>query len=154
MTALVNSRWLTGTYEMMLQDDEEDQSLLVFTIWAKAADPEDINADEDAPILYSADIPWSEVINDLPAAFELGKLRLIGEAGIKPEEMEAKYGPALAVRMMMGLFRAAERDFRGVDQDLIPWRMGSSGAFAIMERAHDCMAILGEKILDKRRGEI
>ena len=154
----MTSRWLTGTYEMLLQEDDNDQDILIYTVFAKASDPEDQDADDDAPILYQEDLRWSEVLADLPAAFELGGLRLVGEAGITPEEMEAVYGPSLAVRLMLGLFRAAERDFRGVDVDLIPWRLGSTGAFAIMERTHDCMAVLGEKILDisgkKARGEI
>src|SRR4030095_1585317 len=152
------SRWLTGTYEMLLQEDDLDQDTLVFSVFAVASGPEDTEADEDAPILYQADIAWSEIMGDLPAAFELGALRRIGEHGITPEEMEATYGPALALRLMMGLFRAAERDFQGVDMNLQPWRTGSTGAYAIMERTHDVMAILGEKILDisgkKARGEI
>lgn len=158
MTTTTQSRWLTGTYELLMMEDDTNQDILIVSIFAKASDPEDVEADEDAPLLYQEDFSWQEILADLPAAFELGGLRDIGENGITPEDMEATYGPALAVRLMLGLFRAAERDFRGVDIDLIPWRLGSSGAFAIMERTHDCMAVLGEKILDisgkKARGEI
>lgn len=148
----VNSRWLSGTYEMLLMEDEEEADILVLSIWAKATDVDDEEADEDAPLLYQADIPWS-AIPSVPNTFSMGLFPL-GEQGITPENLEAMYGPELGVRIMLGLHRAADRDFRGVDIDGIPWRMPNVDAFPILERTFDIMMVLGHGMLLKMRGEM
>lgn len=130
------SIWMTGTYEMLMQRDAEGaEGDLSVTIFAKAADPEDTAADEDAPVLEMIDV-WTMDLG-LPAGvpgWKMG-LRDIGEHGLTPEAMEAEYGARMAQRLALLLFEAADRDLRGVDSDDMPFREPQPGAMAICRRA-------------------
>lgn len=140
------SLWATGTYELVLDFSGADGADIVATVFAMPVD-NTLEADEDAPILAQTDFIIPE-LGDLRLEFAEGKTTIIpiGEHGLQPEDMEARYGPKTAIRLMLLLFRAAEADFNGVDVDKVPWREPSVGAFPIMERTHDIMAILKTRL--------
>lgn len=141
------SQWATGTYELVLDFSGSDRGDdIVATVFAMPA-TDSLDADEDAPILAQAGFIIPE-LGDLREEFAAGENTIItiGEAGLEPEYMEARYGPKTAVRLMLLLFKAAKADFDGVDVDGAPWRAPSTAAFPIMERTHDVMAILKTRL--------
>lgn len=129
------SRWATGTYELMIQYDTDcEPGDLLITVFAKPMDMDNEEADEDAPVLSQIELPKSEYGADLPA-WQLG-LREIGEdALLTPEVLEAAFGPRLALRILDALVDAARQDFNGLDMVDRPWRAPSAAAFPIFQRA-------------------
>lgn len=140
------SQWVTGTYELVLDFRGADDADVVATIFAMPAiaSPE---ADEDSPILAQEGYIIPE-LGTLQGAFAEGKNVIIpiGEDGLKPEDIEEKFGQKTAIRLLLLLFNAARADFYGVDIDGRPWRAPSRDAFPIMERTHDIMAILKTRL--------
>lgn len=115
-------------------------------ILAKAVSLDNPADDQDAPFLAEMNLTVAELgITDGMPAFPLG-LRDVGEQGLAPEDVEAVFGPRMGVRVLLTMYQAAERDFRGVDMDARPWRAPSDAAFAIMERTFDVMMLLKERL--------
>lgn len=140
MHAMIESRWATGTYEMLLETAsvwiEGDVGITIF------ATPLTLDeADEqDAPILAQIDV--SALALDMSAedvaALKTG-LREIGEHGLKPEAIEAEFGPKLALQILMALYQAADKDMQGTDMEGRPWRQASAAAGPFRERVLDVM---------------
>ena len=143
MPAMIESRWATGTYEMLLETGNEwiegDVGITIFAT-ALTLDPAD---EKDAPILAQVDTEaWAmgmdeDAVKRLPTG-----LREIGEHGIKPEELAQTYGAGLALRILRALYEAAGSDMRGVDIEDRPWRQPSPAAGALRERVLDVMVQL------------
>lgn len=141
------SNWATGTYEMLLEKDVEGAELSI-TVFAKPLNPDNEVKGDPVPILAQMDLTNAEVgILEGEPPWEMG-LRDVGEQGVTPEEAERVFGPKMGLRVLLTLVQAADRDFRGVDMDARPWREPSWAAFAILERAHDVMAMLKVRIYD------
>lgn len=139
------SRWHTGTYEMYIWAPTPGE--LSIHILAKAISLDNPADDQDAPFLAGMDLTLAELGITAPA-FPLG-LRDVGEQGLAPEDVEAVFGPQMGVRVLLTMWQAAERDFRGVDMDARPWREPSDEAFPIMERTFDIMVLLKERLYGK-----
>lgn len=144
MHAMIESRWATGTYEMLLEvGAEQIEGDIGITIFATplTLDPAD---DEDAPLLSQIDVESWDVglqpadVEAMPARV----LREIGEHGLKPEDIEAEYGPGLALRILLALYQASEHDLNGTDGEDRPWRQPSAAAGALRERVLDLMVLL------------
>jgi hypothetical protein len=104
-------------------------------------------SDQDAPILAQLDVTYGEVnVSDGPKPWPLNSFRDVGEHGLAPEDFEEEFGPRMALRALLVLFQAADRDFRGVDMDARPWRSPSMAAFPIMQRTSDLMVILKTRL--------
>lgn len=156
---MTKSIWMTGTYEMLVQDFK-DEAEMTITVFARPVDLADEASDRDAPILAQLDVSYAEVGLDdgarppwqtAEAYRDLGKdglaaFRTVGEHGLAPEDIEAEFGPHMGLRILLCLFQAADRDFRGVDMDAVPWRMPSMQAFPIMQRISDLMMILRTRL--------
>lgn len=144
------SIWLTGTYEMLLERNAEAaEGDISVTIFAKAADPEDTAADEDAPILAQIDVWTLEVglTSGLPG-WRMG-LRDVGERGLAPEAVEAEFGARMAARILLALYQAAEADFNGLDLEGAPFRTPSVAAFSLMARVSNLIASLNTRLYGK-----
>jgi hypothetical protein len=143
MHAMTASRWLTGTYELLIEVGETilDGDIGI-TIFAVPTDRHDRASDQDAPVLAQREVWAGEVGYPDGNVPWTGSLRHIGEQGLAPENIEAEFGGPLALRILLALFQAAERDFNGTDMQGRPWREPSAGAFPVMERAHDLMVML------------
>ena len=140
MPAMIESRWATGTYEMLLEKGnawiEGDIGITIFAT-ALTLDPAD---DMDAPILAQVDTEAWAVGMDEDALRRLPTgLREIGEHGLKPEELAETYGTGLALRILRALYEATGSDMRGVDMEDRPWRQPSEAAGALRERVLDVM---------------
>lgn len=135
MHAMIESRWATGTYEMLLETGnvvlDGDVGVTVFAtpVTLDRAD------DDDSPILAQVDSQAWELGVDPDAlpAWRTG-LREIGEHGLKPEDVVGEYGPRLGLQILTALYQAAGQDARGVDAEGRPWRTPSPAAEAIMAR--------------------
>jgi hypothetical protein len=148
MEAMTRSAWHIGTYELLIQDIPEDRMLCV-TVFAKPVDVRDEPSDLDAPILAQVDVGYGEVgVSDGPKPWPVNAFRDVGEHGLAPEDFEAEFGAQMALRALLALFQAADRDFRGVDMDARPWRHASMGAFAIMQRTSDLMILLKTRLYE------
>jgi hypothetical protein len=140
------SIWDTGTYDLLVnQDPDGAPGDLVVVVFAHPADPDDREADDDAPILADVEVLRGEYDAELPE-----HLKAIGSCGenglIRPEDIEKLYGPRLGVRIMLALFTAAENDFNGMDIDGQPWRGPSAGAFPMMQRTHTLLMDLKRRL--------
>ncbi|MGZ4659660.1 MAG: hypothetical protein ACXVYB_00105 [Arthrobacter sp.] len=147
MHAMIESRWATGTYEMLVETgDAVIDADIGITIFATPLTL-DRDADEDAPILAQVDAQGWEVGLDpenLPA-FRKGLIE-IGEHGLKPEQVEAEYGPELGLRVLLALYQAAQHDYWGTDLEDRPWRQPSAAAVEIMERTLDLIVVLTTRL--------
>lgn len=148
MGTMIESRWATGTYEILLEAGDAvlnaDVGITVFATPLTL----DIADDEDAPILAQVDVQAWELGVDpdnLPAAWKRS-LREAGEHGLKPEQVEAEYGPELGLRILLALYQAALHDFRGTDIEDRPWRQPSAAVEPFMERVLDLIVILTAKL--------
>lgn len=148
MHAMIESRWATGTYEILIEAGEKvldaDIGITVFAT-PLTLDPGD---DEDSPILAQVDVQGWEVGADpenLPAGWTLG-LREIGEHGLKPEQVEEQYGPELGLRILLALYQAAMHDFHGTDMGDRPWRQPSAAVEPFMERVLDLIVLLTTRL--------
>lgn len=132
------SRWATGKYEMLLQQDPEARpGDLMVTVFAKPLTMDD-DADEDAPVLAQIDVLREEYDGDL-MPWQIG-LRDVGEnALLQPEFLESIYGARLALRILLVLFEAAVQDLKGLDGEGHPWRTPSEAALPIMQRTFAVM---------------
>lgn len=137
------SRWASGTYDMLMQRlvDDEDADIMI-TIFATplTLDPAD---DLDAPILGQVEArAWKLDMaeDELPASPK--KMLEIGEHGLKPEEVEARYGPKIGLMILRALYEAADNDIRGLDMEGRPWRQPSAAAEPFRERVQDLMLLL------------
>jgi len=130
------SIWLTGTYDVLVSPDPKGGiGDLMIAVFAAPADPNDEEANEDAPILAQRDVARGEYDDDLQpddyGAFPYG------EQGLRPEDIAPIYGPRLALRILLTLYEAADNDFNGIDVEGHPWRPPSEeGAFPMMTRVH------------------
>lgn len=144
----MTSAWMTGTYDLLVAPDREgkDGDLLV-SVFAKPADEADTVANEDAPVLGQIEIARSEY--DVPLQDYQYTFTSIGERGlIQPEQLEKLYGPKLAMRMLVALYQAAERDFYGTDMEFRPWREPQEeGAFPLMQRTHTLLMDLRARLI-------
>lgn len=131
----MTSAWLTGTYELLIQNTEDDQMML--TVFALRADPE--SDDWDTPILAQV-----EIDRDVNAPLMLPIN--VGEDGTEPEELEYVLGPRLALRALMLLHEAALQDCRGLDFMDAPFRAPSAGAMNIAERFNDAGLLLATRL--------
>ncbi len=136
MHAMIESRWATGTYEMLIEAGTTTlEGEVGITLFATplTLDPAD---DEDAPILAQIETPGWElgVDTDTPPEWA-GKLREIGEHGLKPEDVVTEYGPLVGLRILTALYQAAEKDAWGTDIQGRPWRTPSPAAEDMMARA-------------------
>lgn len=140
MHAMTESRWATGTYEMLLETAsawiEGDVGITIFATPLTLDEADD----EDAPILAQIDVTAWQLGMDEAAVGRLKTgLRELGEHGLKPEDIEAEFGPELALRILMALYQAAEKDMLGTDMEDRPWRQPSAAAGALRERVLDLM---------------
>jgi hypothetical protein len=143
MHAMIESRWATGTYEMLLETGnawiEGDVGITIFAT-SLTLDEAD---DEDAPILAQIDVSALTLDMDQEALAGLKTgLREIGEHGLKPEEIEAEFGPKLALQILTALYQAADTDMRGTDMEGRPWRQESAAAGPFRERVLDVLVAL------------
>lgn len=140
---MTESRWATGTYEMLLEVGvptvEGDVGITIFAT-PLTLDPAD---NEDAPILAQVDVEsWEAGMEEADVAKLRTGLREVGEHGLKPEQMEAEYGAGLALRILLALYQAADTDMRGTDMEGRPWRQPSPAAEAFRERVLSVMVAL------------
>lgn len=147
MNTMIESRWATGTYEILIEAGEAvldaDIGITIFAT-PLTLDPAD---DEDAPILAQMEAQGWELGVDperLPA-WRLG-LREIGEHGLKPEQVEAEYGAELGLRILLALYQAAMHDLNGTDMDDRPWRPASAAVEPFMERVLDLIVVLTTRL--------
>lgn len=147
MHAMIESRWATGTYEMLVEVGEKvldaDIGITVFAtpLTLDAAD------DDDCPMLAQVDAQAWELGLDpdnLPA-FKTGLIE-IGEHGLKPEDVEEQYGAQLGLRILLALYQAAQHDYWGTDMEDRPWRQPSATAVEIMERTLDLIVLLTTRL--------
>jgi hypothetical protein len=135
----MTSTWATGTYELMLQKDEDN---LLLTVFAVTADPD--SDDWDTPILAQV-----EIEPDGEPAVSPSVVRVGGE-GKAPEELEFILGPRVALRALMVLHEAALQDARGLDFMDAPWRAPSpervAVAEALAERFNDTGLLLATRL--------
>jgi hypothetical protein len=142
---------MTGTYEMLVQpffddfDRVEGADGIIITIFARPVDKSDEESDRDSPILAQLDVSYEELEGPTTEWYVTG-FSDVGEHGLAPEDVEAEFGPELGLRVLLALFQAADRDFRGVDLEERPWREPSMQAFPIMQRTSDVMIILRNKL--------
>lgn len=125
----MTSRWETGTYDLLVQLDKEET--LVVTMFARAVDLDDEDADEDAPVLAQEEFPRAA----LGGAAVPDRLVLIGEKGILPEDLEFNFGGRLALSVAIVLSEAALQDSRGLDAADAPWRTPQPSARVMSYRA-------------------
>lgn len=146
-TMNTTSQWAIGTYELVLDFSGADKDVDVMATVFAMPITDDPAADEDAPVLSQMGMVWGE-LGQLVGPFSEKKnvILKVGEQGMGPEEMEKEFGPKAGVRMLLLLFQAANADFKGVDMDGVPWRSPSDGAFPILERTHDVMAVLKTRL--------
>lgn len=149
MHAMIESRWATGTYDMLVEvglDTVVDGDIGI-TIFATplTLDPAD---DQDAPILAQLEADsWDvDISQDALNAMPRRQLREVGEHGLKPEDFEAEYGPKLALRILLALYNATETDMQGTDMEGRPWRQPSAAAGALRERVLDLMVLLTTRL--------
>lgn len=142
----VTSAWQTGTYDLLVHPDPEGgPGDLMVVVFAAPTDIDDVDADEDAPILASRDVIRGEYDQEL-GEHQLGTFS-IGEKGLlQPEDVEKVYGPRLAARILLSLYEAADNDFRGIDVEGHPWRLPESGAFPLMARVHPLLMDLRRRL--------
>jgi hypothetical protein len=142
------SRWDTGTYELLISKDPEGGAGdLMVVVFARPMDLEDTASDEDAPILAHIDVLAGEYQYDRMLEDYHYGVSSYGEKGLlRPEDVEAVYGPRLGLRILLALFQAAERDFHGIDMDNAPWRTQSTDAFHIMKRSHALLMELKSRL--------
>lgn len=147
MHAMIESRWATGTYEMFVEVGDAvidgDVGITIFAV-PLTLDPAD---DEDAPILAQREaMGWEMGYPEgaLPA-WRTG-LREIGEHGLKPEDVEAEFGPQMGLRVLMALYDAALQDTRGTDIEGRPWRQPSAPAALLAERTLDLIVLLSTRL--------
>lgn len=136
MNAMTTSRWDTGTYELLVSKDPDGrEGDLMVVVFARPMDPEDTASNEDAPILAHIDVAAGEYDWELQD-YHFG-MRTIGEKGLlQPEMVHRIYGEKLGLRILLALYQAADRDFRGTDMDAVPWRPPSEEAFPLMRRTY------------------
>jgi hypothetical protein len=147
MGTMIESRWATGTYEMLLQrlkdDDEADVMITVFAI-PLTLDPAD---DEDAPVLAQVEAKlWELGLHEEDTPDWPLPLREIGEHGLKPEQVEAEYGPGLGLRILLALYQAVQADMQGTDMEGRPWRQPSAAAGPFQERVLDLLLVLNTRL--------
>jgi hypothetical protein len=134
----MTSKWATGTYELLMQNDED---LLMLTVFALPADPD--TDDWDTPILAQVEIEQD------PGAPLMTPFR-VGEDGIPPEDLEFMVGPKVALRALMVLHEAALQDARGLDLQDAPWRTpteaGMAAAQEMAERFNDAGLLLATRL--------
>jgi len=147
MHAMIESRWATGTYEMLMEVGAEaiegDIGISIFATPLTLARADD----EDCPILAQVDAEsWDVGISqDALPRLRTG-LREIGEHGLKPEDIEAEYGPQLGLRILLALYQATESDIQGTDLEGRPWRTPSPAAGELQERVLDLMVLLTTRL--------
>jgi len=148
MGTMTESRWATGTYEILIEAGDAvlggDVGITVFATPLTLDEADD----EDAPILAQMEAQAWELGVDpenLPAAWKRS-LREIGEHGMKPEQVEAEYGPELGLRILLALYQAAMHDFQGTDMEDRPWRQPSAAVEPFMERVLDLIVVLTTKL--------
>ena len=148
MGTMIESRWATGTYEILIETGEgvldADVGVTIFAT-PLTLEPAD---DEDCPILAQVDAQAWELGLDpenLPADWKRS-LREIGEHGLKPEEVEEQYGPELGLRILLALYQAAMHDFQGTDMEGRPWRQPSAAVEPFMERVLDLVVLLTTRL--------
>ncbi|HEX9088694.1 MAG TPA: hypothetical protein VF867_14345 [Arthrobacter sp.] len=129
------SIWATGTYELLMQNIEDD--LLMLTVFAVAVDKDE--EDWDSPILAQVEIDRDE-------RAPLLKPIVTGLAGVPPEELEFTLGARLALRSLMLLHEAALQDARGLDLQDAPWREPRPEALAAAERFNDAGLLLATRL--------
>lgn len=147
MHAMTESRWATGTYEILIEaGDAVLDADVGITIFATPLTLEPAD-DEDAPMLAQVDAQGWELGVDpdnLPD-WKLGLIE-IGEHGLKPEDVEEQYGPELGLRILLALYQAALHDFQGTDMEGRPWRQPSAAVEPFMERVLDLVVILTTRL--------
>lgn len=149
------SRWDTGTYDLLISKDPEGlEGDLMVVVFALPMDAEDTESDEDAPILAHIDVLAGEYQHDRILKDHHYGVRSLGEKGLlRPEDVEAVYGVRLGLRILLGLYQAAERDFHGIDMDDAPWRTPSTDAFRVMKRTHALLMELKSRIYGEPMNE-
>lgn len=146
MNAMTESRWATGTYEILIEAGEAvldgDVGITVFAtpLTLDRAD------DEDAPILAQMEAQAWELGGVDPDTMPASELLEIGEHGLKPEDVEEKYGPELGLRILNSLYEAAMNDHRGTDRQGRPWRQPSPAVEPFMERVLDLIVLLTTRL--------
>jgi hypothetical protein len=142
------SPWLAGTYEMIVQRDPEgERGDLLITVWGVPKTWAKIQGVPGALMLAKMDVRREEY-DKLPP-LELRGSQYIGKKAVmQPEDVEELYGGRLGLMILLALFQAAERDFWGLDMKDVVVREQRKGAFPIMERTHDLLAVLKIKIYD------
>lgn len=141
------SGWVTGTYEVVIdtETDAEDRDIII-TVFPRSVTWPKQDWDR-TPVLATVRV-FHEELGDATRTPETGS-RSVGMTGLEPEAIEAEYGPQMGVRVLLALFRACEADFNGTTEDGTVWREPNADAFGILERTHDVMAILKEKLFPK-----
>jgi hypothetical protein len=146
MHAMIDSRWATGTYEILIEAGEAvlggDVGITVFAV-SLTLDRAD---DEDAPILAQMEAQTWELGRLDPDTMPARELREAGEHGLKPEQVEAEYGPELGLRILLALYQAALHDFHGTDMEDRPWRQPSAAVEPFMERVLDLIVLLTTRL--------
>lgn len=142
------SPWLAGTYEMIIQQDPEgERGDLVITAWGV---PKTWAKSAHVPrslMLAEIEVCWEEYHREVPTGL-MGAQHIGKKAVMQPEDVEELYGGRLATRILLALYQAAERQFWGRDMKDVVVREEREGAFPIMERSHDLLAVLKTKIYD------
>lgn len=146
MGTMTESRWATGTYEMLVEAGEDvldaDVGITIFAT-PLTLEPAD---DEDSPILAQVDAQAWELGGLDPDTMPARQLREIGEHGLKPEEVEKQYGAELGLRILLALYQAAMHDFQGTDMEGRPWRQPSAAVEPFMERVLDLVVLLTTRL--------
>ena len=148
MHAMIESRWATGTYEMLVEVRSSDwiEGDVGITIFATPLTL-DTADDEDAPILSQVDVSALDLGMDEAALGRIpAGLREVGEHGLKPEDIEAVFGPKLALQILLALYQAAGQDMAGADMEERPWRSPSEAAGILRERVLDVMVALSVRL--------
>lgn len=142
----MTSAWQTGTYDLLIyQDPEAEPGALMVVVFAAPTDLDDVDADNDAPILAHIDVPRADYDHEL-AAFMLD-VHSCGENGlIRPEDVETVYGSRLGLQVLLALFQAVENDVKGKDMDGVPFRPASLEPLKMRDRIQPLIMDLHRRV--------
>jgi hypothetical protein len=130
----MTSAWQTNTYDLLVHPDPEARpGDLMVVVFAIPTDPDDEDADQDAPVLAHIDVRHEEYDGEIPPY--LLDIRSFGDRGlIRPEDVEKVYGAKLARIILVALFQAVENDVKGKDMDGVPFRAASLEPLQMRDR--------------------
>lgn len=142
----VTSAWQTGTYDLLIyQDPEAEPGALMVVVFAAPTDLDDVDADNDAPILAHIDVPRADYDHEL-AAFMLD-VHSCGERGlIWTQDIEKVFGTILGERVMTAMYQAVERDIAGLDMDDRPWRAPSAASLPLLQKIYELLTDMRDRI--------